>query len=172
MIQKQPWATYNYIMYFSIAKECLLQDLQHSLNSSDEELTEAAADQRAPLASQDWSIRNALFSERWREKRPSLVNSMLAKENVATNICSQCGNNCVAIRCRDCLPCPFLCAECDNSRHSKALVLHNRDAMCAGFFQPLPPTTCVVDKALTNCSRLRTAFSEWFCVCVSNYELV
>lgn len=143
-------------MYFSIAIEILLQDLQHSLSCFDEELTEAAADQRAPLASQDWSICNALFSERWREKRPSLLNSMLAKKNVATNICSQCGNNCVAIRCRHCLPCPFLCAECDISKHSKVSVPHNRDAMCAGFFLPLSLTTCVVDKALTNCGKLHT----------------
>ncbi|XP_035528808.1 uncharacterized protein LOC118336301 [Morone saxatilis] len=78
---------------------------------------------------------------------------MLAKESVATNGCSQCGNNCAAIRCRDCLPCHFLCAECDISRHSNASVLHNRDAMFAGFFEPLPPTTCVVEKALTNCVR-------------------
>ncbi|KAF3835649.1 hypothetical protein F7725_028207, partial [Dissostichus mawsoni] len=33
-------------------------------------------------------------------------------------------------------------------------VLHNRDAMIAGFFQPLPPSTVVVDKALSRCVRL------------------
>ncbi|RXN30287.1 ATP-binding cassette sub-family D member 3 [Labeo rohita] len=33
-------------------------------------------------------------------------------------------------------------------------VLHNRDAMTAGFYQPLPPTTFVVDKALSHCVRL------------------
>ncbi|XP_051236827.1 uncharacterized protein LOC127352456 isoform X2 [Dicentrarchus labrax] len=144
--------------------ECLLQDLQPSLSCSDEELSEASADQRAPLASLDWSIRNALFSERWREKRPYLLNSMLAKESVATNGCSQCGNNCAAIRCRDCLPRPFFCAECDISRHSKASVLHNRDAMCAGFFQPLPPTNCVVEKALTNCVRF-LPIEMYVCIC-------
>ncbi|KAI5101618.1 hypothetical protein C0J45_8821 [Silurus meridionalis] len=32
-------------------------------------------------------------------------------------------------------------------------VLHNRDAMTPGFYQPLPPTTCVVDKALSHCVR-------------------
>ncbi|KAF3854446.1 hypothetical protein F7725_022501 [Dissostichus mawsoni] len=30
-------------------------------------------------------------------------------------------------------------------------VLHNRDAMIAGFFQPLPPSTVVVDNALSRC---------------------
>ncbi|GAA6075685.1 uncharacterized protein LOC107695438 [Tachysurus ichikawai] len=31
-------------------------------------------------------------------------------------------------------------------------VLHNRDAMTPGFHQPLPPTTFVVDKALSHCA--------------------
>ncbi|XP_032391834.1 uncharacterized protein LOC116701895 [Etheostoma spectabile] len=138
----------------TISAECLVQDLQYSLSVSDDEIQEAAVDQGAPLASVDWSTRNALFFERWRAKRPYLVNSMLAQGNVETKICSQCGINCAAVRCRDCLPCPFLCAECDISRHNKTYILHNRDAMCAGFFQPLPPTSCVVDNAVTHCVRL------------------
>ncbi|XP_028452077.1 uncharacterized protein LOC114567259 isoform X5 [Perca flavescens] len=68
-----------------------------------------------------------------------------------SQICSQCGNNCATVRCRDCLPCSFLCSECDISRHNKTYSLHNRDTMCAGFFQPLPPTSCVVDNAVTHC---------------------
>ncbi|XP_028456561.1 uncharacterized protein LOC114570425 isoform X3 [Perca flavescens] len=138
----------------TISAECLLQDLQQSLSVSDDETEEAAVDQGARLASLDWSTRNSLFFERWRAKRPCLVNSMLAQGNVATQICSQCGNNCATVRCRDCLPCSFLCAECDISRHNKTYSLHNRDAMCAGFFQPLPPTSCVVDNAVTHCVQL------------------
>ncbi|XP_034738953.1 uncharacterized protein LOC117951366 isoform X1 [Etheostoma cragini] len=138
----------------TISAECLVQDLQYSLSVSDDEIQEAAVDQGAPLASLDWSTRKALFFDRWRAKRPYLVNSMLAQGNQATKICSQCGINCASVRCRDCLPCPFLCAECDISRHNKTYILHNRDAMCAGFFQPLPPTSCVVDNAVTHCVRL------------------
>ncbi|RXN03281.1 ATP-binding cassette sub-family D member 3 [Labeo rohita] len=37
--------------------------------------------------------------------------------------------------------------------HNTTHVLHNRDAMTAGFYQPLPPTTFVVDKALSHCGR-------------------
>ncbi|GAA6096745.1 uncharacterized protein LOC113098339 [Tachysurus ichikawai] len=32
-------------------------------------------------------------------------------------------------------------------------VLHNRDSMTPGFYQPLPPTTFVVDKVLSHCVR-------------------
>ncbi|KAJ8362982.1 hypothetical protein SKAU_G00118130 [Synaphobranchus kaupii] len=39
-------------------------------------------------------------------------------------------------------------------------VLHNRDAMTAGFFQPLPPTACVVDKTLSHCVRLVPALQS------------
>ncbi|KAI2660030.1 hypothetical protein H4Q32_022624 [Labeo rohita] len=74
-------------------------------------------------------------------------------ENGATHICQQCGSNPAAVRCCDCQPCPFFCTECDVSMHTRH-VLHNRDAMTAGFYQPLPPTTFVVDKALSHCVRL------------------
>jgi len=46
----------------------------------------------------------------------------------------------------DCRPRPFFCAESDIS-------IHYRDAMTAGFFQPLPPTTFMVDKALSHCGK-------------------
>ncbi|XDV19268.1 hypothetical protein PO909_024768, partial [Leuciscus waleckii] len=127
--------------------ECFLQDLQHSLS-------ESSGDEASPLetpkllASSNWSTRQSLFSERWRAERPRLVNTAVAQENVATRICQQCGRNPAAVRCCDCRPRPFLCADCDVSMHTRH-VLHNRDAMTAGFFQPLPPTTFVVDKALS-----------------------
>ncbi|CAM4703719.1 unnamed protein product [Leuciscus chuanchicus] len=132
--------------------ECFLQDLQHSLS-------ESSGDEASPLetpkllASSNWSTRQSLFSERWRAERPRLVNTAVAQENVATRICQQCGRNPAAVRCCDCRPRPFLCADCDVSMHTRH-VLHNRDAMTAGFFQPLPPTTFVVDKALSHCVRL------------------
>ncbi|XP_039546335.1 uncharacterized protein LOC120492233 [Pimephales promelas] len=105
------------------------------------------------LASSNWSKRQSLFSERWRAERPRLVNTAAEREHVATHICQQCGSNPAAVRCCDCRPRPFFCAECDVSMHTRH-VLHNRDAMTAGFFQPLPPTTYVVDKALSHCVRL------------------
>ncbi|KAI9532228.1 hypothetical protein NQZ68_033852 [Dissostichus eleginoides] len=103
------------------------------------------------MASLDWGTRKSLFSERWKTERPRLVNNTVEQENVANHICQQCGSNPVAVRCRDCRPSPFVCAECDVGMHTRH-VLHNRDAMIAGFFQPLPPSTVVVDKALSRCA--------------------
>ncbi len=54
--------------------------------------------------------------------------------------------------CGDCRPLPFFCAESDVSMHT-IHVLHNQDAMTPGFYQPLPPTTFVVDKALSQCGK-------------------
>ncbi|XP_067222561.1 uncharacterized protein [Chanodichthys erythropterus] len=134
--------------------ECFLQDLQHSLSDSSGDEASPLGTPRDPLlASSNWSIRQSLFSERWRAERPRLVNTAAAKESVATHICQQCRSSPAVIRCCDCRPRPFFCAECDISMHTRH-VLHNRDAMTAGFFQPLPPTTVVVDKALSQCVRL------------------
>ncbi|RXN39449.1 ATP-binding cassette sub-family D member 3 [Labeo rohita] len=132
--------------------ECFLQDLQHSLSdTSDDEASPRGTSKDPFLASSNWSTRQSLFSERWRAERPRLVNTAAAQENVATRICQQCGSNPAAVRCCDCRPRPFFCAECDVSMHTRH-VLHNRDAMTAGFYQPLPPTTFVVDKALSHCA--------------------
>ncbi len=63
------------------------------------------------------------------------------------------GRNPAVVRCCNCRPRPFFCAECDVSMHTRH-VLHNRDAMTPGFYQPLPPTTFVVDKGLSHCGKL------------------
>lgn len=57
----QPYVFFLFLCTFTIITECLLQDLQHSLSVSDDEIEEAAVDEGAPLASLDWSTRNALF---------------------------------------------------------------------------------------------------------------
>ncbi len=125
-------------IFHTILTECFLQDLQHSLSNTSD-------DEASPLASSNWSTRQSLFSERWRAERPRLVNTAAAQENVATRICQQCGSNPAVVRCGDCRPLPFFCAECDVSMHTSH-VLHNRDAMTPGFYQPLPPTTFVAKK--------------------------
>ncbi|KAF4104370.1 hypothetical protein G5714_015357 [Onychostoma macrolepis] len=134
-------------------KECFLQELQHSLSDISDDEASPLGTSRDPLpASSSWSTRQSLFSERWRAERPRLVNTATAQENVATRICQQCGSNPAAVRCCDCRPRPFYCAECDVSMHTR-LVLHNRDAMTPRFYQPLPPTTFVIDKALSHCAK-------------------
>ena len=143
---------YCFWMFCTVLTERFLRDLQHSL-------TDASGDQQeAPspplLASSNWSVRKSLYSESWRAERPRMVNTAVAQENVAAHICQQCVSNPAVVRCRDCRPRPFFCAECDSRTHTTH-VLHNRDAMTAGFFQPLPPTTSVVDKAFSHCGKFR-----------------
>ncbi|KAF3836198.1 hypothetical protein F7725_028756 [Dissostichus mawsoni] len=104
--------------------ECFLQDLQLSLSDASGDEQETSAPTAPLMASLDWGTRKSLFLES--------------------------GSNPAVVRCRDCRPRPFLCAECDVSMHTRH-VLHNRDAMTAGFFQPLSPTTFVADKALSHC---------------------
>lgn len=117
-----------------------------------------------PRASSDWSTRKSLLSERWEKERACLVNTMVAQQNVTTQICQQCGISPAAVRCRDCRPQPFFCADCDVSIHRNH-VFHNRDATIAGFFQPLPPTTCVVERALSQCGKLYFFFFFLFFEC-------
>ncbi|XP_073672422.1 uncharacterized protein [Paramisgurnus dabryanus] len=134
--------------------ECFLQDLQHSLiDTSDDEASPSGTSTDPLQASLNWSMRQSLLSERWRAERPHLVNITVEQENVGAHICQHCGSNPAVVRCGDCRPRPFFCDLCDVSRHT-IQVLHNRDAMTAGFFQPLSPTTFIVDKALSDCVRL------------------
>ncbi|XP_030264658.1 uncharacterized protein LOC115576279 [Sparus aurata] len=78
---------------------------------------------------------------------------MVGKQHVATRVCQQCQDHPVVIRCCDCRPHPFLCGQCDVRVHQDR-VFHNRNAMIHGFFQPLPQTTCVVERVLTQCERV------------------
>lgn len=78
---------------------------------------------------------------------------MVAKQHVASPVCQKCDSGPAMIHCCDCRPHAFLCARCDINIH-KAQVFHNRDSIREGFFQPLPPTSCFVEKVLTQCGKL------------------
>ena len=107
---------------------------------------------RPLVASSNWSTRKTIFSESWRAARPQLVNTAVARENVEAHMCQQCSSNSAVVRCRDCRPRPFFCADCDVSMHTRH-PLHNRDGSTSGFFQPLPPTTYVLNRALFPCGK-------------------
>ncbi|CAL8269727.1 unnamed protein product [Arctogadus glacialis] len=142
--------------------ESFLEELNHSQGDDMDDQETAPAPPRASL---DWSTRRSLLSERWAKERPRLVNTMVAQQNTETGICQQCGSSPAAVRCRDCRPHPLLCAECDVSLHRNQ-VFHNRDATIAGFFQPLPPTTCVVERVLSQCvCILPLEMPEKLCTC-------
>ncbi|XDV21836.1 hypothetical protein PO909_026856 [Leuciscus waleckii] len=143
--------------------ETFLEELNHSQGDDLDDQETAPA---PPRASSDWSTRKSLLSDMWEKERPCLVNTMVAQQNATTQICQQCGSP-AAVRCRDCRPQPFFCADCDVSIHRNH-VFHNRDATIAGFFQPLPPTTCVVERALSQCvCILPLEMPEKICSCAT-----
>ncbi|KAK2836775.1 hypothetical protein Q7C36_014644 [Tachysurus vachellii] len=106
-------------------------------DSLDDDASALGTSRDSLLVSSIWSTRQSLISEKWGAERPRLVNMAVARENVVTHICQLCGINPAAVRCCDCRPRPFFCAECDVIMHTRH-VLHNRDAMTPGFYQPLP----------------------------------
>ncbi|XP_042578416.1 uncharacterized protein LOC122137066 isoform X2 [Cyprinus carpio] len=45
--------------------------------------------------------------------------------------------------CRECLPEECFCRDCD-VLHQKKQLLHNRECVIRGFFEAIPPTSCVI----------------------------
>lgn len=72
--------------------------------------------------------------QKWKEVRPCLIDNMLATLDPQSHRVCQCGKQ-VVVRCLDCLPLPFLCADCDIAVHTH-FILHNREAVTGGFLQP------------------------------------
>ena len=128
---------------------------------------ESPTPQASLSASLNWSTRKSNSSESWKAARPRLVNTALAQENVGTRKCQQCWSSLAVVRCRDCLPRPLFCAECDVVMHTRH-PLHNRDASTLGFFQALPPTTTVQNMDLCQCGKFCTMYFKYkiTCVCV------
>ncbi|XP_062384555.1 uncharacterized protein LOC134071734 [Sardina pilchardus] len=61
---------------------------------------------------------------------------------------------------------------CDVRVH-RGQVFHNRDSMTHAFFNPLPPTTCVVERVLTQCERLvPLEMPETICGCLQGLSSV
>lgn len=72
--------------------------------------------------------------QKWKEARPCLIDKMLSTLDPQSHRVCQCGKQ-VVVRCLDCLPLPFLCADCDIAVHTR-FVLHNQEAVTGGFLQP------------------------------------
>ena len=150
--------------YFCISLPTFL-DLQQELLEF--ELSDEEAESGEAPSTSTWSHRSAHFAEQWRERRPLHVEYALAGEQVGSHPCAHCSNLAV-VRCRDCLPCQFLCEVCDTRTHHTA-VLHNREATSSGFFQAIPPTKIVMGNTLISCGK-RRAMS--MCVCALFYDFV
>ncbi|CAL8239058.1 unnamed protein product, partial [Gadus morhua 'NCC'] len=156
--------TSSEVVFAPEAIEGFLQDLQLSLCDATGDEMEAPTP-RPLVASSNWSTRKTIFSESWRAARPQLVNTAVARENVEAHMCQQCSSNSAVVRCRDCRPRPFFCADCDVSMHTRH-PLHNRDGSTSGFFQPFPPTTYVLNRALIPCMRyVPVEIPEKICGC-------
>ncbi|KAA0717508.1 hypothetical protein E1301_Tti023399 [Triplophysa tibetana] len=147
-----------------INAESFLQELKRSLGEDLDDL------ETPPQASNDWSVRKSLVSGWWAKIRPRLVDKMVAKKHVASPVCQKCHSCPAMIHCCDCQPYPFLRAHCDIIIH-KAQVFHNRDSIREGFFQPLPPTSCFVEKVLTQRGRYDLNLPELKCeVCQATWS--
>ncbi|XP_067269595.1 uncharacterized protein [Pseudorasbora parva] len=100
----------------------------------------SAEPQRSSASS--WSFRQQKASERWKEARPYNLKCLIAKEAVGHPLCWLCHEPAV-IRCRECLPEEWFCGDCDVLHHKKQ-PLHNRECVINGFFEAIPPTSCVI----------------------------
>ncbi|KAK9977019.1 hypothetical protein ABG768_018840 [Culter alburnus] len=100
----------------------------------------SAEPQRSSASS--WSFRQQKASERWKEARPYHLQCLIAKEAVGHPSCCLCHEPAV-IRCRECLPEDWFCGDCDVLHHKKQ-PLHNRESVIHGFFEAIPPTSCII----------------------------
>ncbi|XP_025758876.1 uncharacterized protein LOC102077695 isoform X2 [Oreochromis niloticus] len=113
--------------------EVLRQELLQLLEDGEEDAA-MTCETSSESAATHWAIRNMVSSQKWKEARPCLIDNMLATLDPQSHRVCQCGKQ-VVVRCLDCLPLPFLCADCDIAVHTR-FVLHNREAVTGGFLQP------------------------------------
>ncbi|XP_026104653.1 uncharacterized protein LOC113097471 isoform X2 [Carassius auratus] len=101
-----------------------------------------SAGQPQSSSASSWSFRQQKASERWKEARPYHLKCLISKEAVGHPLCGLC-NKPAVIRCRECLPEEWFCGDCDVLHHKKQ-PLHNRECVIRGFFEAIPPTTCII----------------------------
>ncbi|XP_039865674.1 uncharacterized protein LOC120720105 [Simochromis diagramma] len=117
----------------STQQKVLRQELLQLLEDGEEDAA-MTCETSCESAATHWAIRNMVSSQKWKEARPCLIDNMLATLDPQSHCVCQCGKQ-VVVRCLDCLPLPFLCADCDIAVHTR-FVLHNREAVTGGFLQP------------------------------------
>lgn len=127
----------KHIFIIFLLKDLQLQLLQDSLDCD-------PIEEPRSMASHNWALRQALSEDQWREARPKLLDGLLASDRVDHCPCDHCHFQEAVIRCKDCLPKPRFCSNCDISIHQN-LVFHNRDSVVDWFFKALPPSAVVED---------------------------
>ncbi|KAL0966187.1 hypothetical protein UPYG_G00292040 [Umbra pygmaea] len=135
--------------------------LQESLDVQDRD------DQQPSFSS--WSHRRVGVTQRWQQARPQNLDNLLAAECVSKMTCNHCGSGEAVIRCRECMPLEWFCADCDGLIH-KHQVMHNRQNIVNGFYQSMAPTQRVIfdNGKYSICEQvcfLPTAFPQRICSC-------
>ncbi|KAK0138712.1 hypothetical protein N1851_024746 [Merluccius polli] len=124
-------------------------------------------DQQPPLSS--WSQRQKEVQQCWQQARPQNLDNLLSAENIVQMTCNHCHMREAVIRCGECMPSEWFCAECDHLVH-KHHTLHSRQTTIYGFYKYIPPTECVKlhDGKYIICEQdclLPTAFPQMICSC-------
>ncbi|XP_073717457.1 uncharacterized protein [Misgurnus anguillicaudatus] len=118
-----------------------LQRLKDLVNS----VTVTASVEEDTTTMSAWTKRQAISEKKFKAAMPEILNCMLTAETVNQHCCQQCKMTDAVVRCLDCVPSgiQFFCSTCDTEIHRKN-ILHNREVMFDGFFNPIPPTSFVV----------------------------
>ncbi|XP_051993319.1 uncharacterized protein LOC127651503 isoform X2 [Xyrauchen texanus] len=116
-----------------------------------------------------WCQRQKGVKQCWQQARPQNLHNLLSAENIVQMKCNHCHVAEAIIRCRECLPSEWFCAECDQLVH-KCHTLHSRQTTMYGFYKYIPPTEFVKlhDDKYIICEQdclLPTAFPQNICSC-------
>ncbi|KAJ8252916.1 hypothetical protein GJAV_G00206990 [Gymnothorax javanicus] len=96
--------------------------------------------QQPPLSV--WGKRQREVHQRWQDSRQQNLDSLLAAQSTTDRQCSHCRREKAVILCLECMPVEWFYAKCDHAIH-KQHILHNRQAMIAGFYKYIPPSVAV-----------------------------
>lgn len=116
-----------------------MQRLEDLLRDS-ESIDGHAFAQQPSLSS--WCQRQKGVQQCWQQARPQNIHNLLSAENIVQMKCNRCHVTEAIIRCRECLPSEWFCAECDQLVH-KRHTLHSRQTTINGFYKYIPPTEFV-----------------------------
>nr|XP_055057891.1 uncharacterized protein LOC129442074 [Misgurnus anguillicaudatus]XP_055057892.1 uncharacterized protein LOC129442074 [Misgurnus anguillicaudatus] len=116
-----------------------------------------------------WSERQKGVQQCWQQARPQNLANLLTAENIVQMTCNHCHKKEAIIRCGECLPSEWFCAECDQLVH-KRHTLHSRQTTMYVFFKYIPPTEFVKlhDDKYIICEQdclLPTSFPPRICSC-------
>lgn len=121
------------------------------------------------ICSHSWSQRQREAQQCWQQARPQNLDNMLSAKKMVQITCKHCHVEEAVIRCAECMPTEWFCAECDvlvHKRHS----LHSRQTTLDGFYKYIAPTKSVKlrDGEYIICEQeclLPIAFPQLICSC-------